>query len=286
MLKSFCLKTNNKSIISYLLSSFKKDIPNDFCLSKKSFKIYENVIFHYTGDYEELYVDYVADKIKDVILNFYENKLITNILNYDYFYFSDIERKEIFKSCIESLNDTNNTDANSRKNIIFYSCKEYVKENNAVILDGFAHFRIKEYINILAEIVDICVNSYVIEKEYLEFINLLKKYIESKCSSNDIIHLIYLNQESILLDNKKNVIQLNDEITNAKYLSDITFSSNDYCLNTLLNLLPKKIYIHLLDEIEDAFIITLKSIFGKRVSLCFDCSMCNFYKSQHILTKK
>ncbi len=34
----------------------------------------------------------------------------------------------------------------------------------------------------------------------------------------------------------------NDSILNAKYLSDITFSSNDFALNSLLSLLPEKLY--------------------------------------------
>ena len=32
----------------------------------------------------------------------------------------------------------------------------------------------------------------------------------------------------------KNIINISDDIFKAKYLSDITFSSNDYALNTLL----------------------------------------------------
>lgn len=278
MIKSFCVKTNNKAILNYLLNNFKHDVPNNFYLSKNSFRIYDNVIFHYTGNSEELFFSYVADILKQTILKFYEKKIVSNIINFNYFYFSDIEKKKIFDLCIELLNEKENIEAVSRTNVIFYLCKDYIKENKSVVLDGFINFRIREYINILDEIVETGVNSYIIEKEYLEFINLLKIYIDSKTASSQILHLIYFNQESILLDNEKNVIQLNSDISNAKYLSDITFSSNDYCLNTLLNILPKKILIHTLDGKEDEFITTLKSIFGKRVSICFGCNMCKYYK--------
>lgn len=286
MLKSFCIKTNNQSIINYLLSIFKKDTPEHFCLSKNSFKIYENVIFHYFGNSEELFYDYVSDCLKNTILKFYEAKLLSNLIEYNYFYFSELEKKQILDLCIDALSEEDNHNIWERKNVVFYLCKEYVKENKAVILDGLVRFRLKEYMNILDSIVESCVNSYIIEKEYLEFINLLKFYIDSKTSSNTTLHLIYFNQESILLDNEKNVIKFDSDISNAKYLSDITFSSNDYCLNTLLNILPKKLYIHLLDEKEDEFISTLKTIFGKRVIICIDCKMCRYYKKQNIITKK
>jgi len=54
-------------------------------------------------------------------------------------------------------------------------------------------------------------------------------------------------------------------------LSDISFSSNDYTLNSLLTLLPRRIYIHIIDGIEDEFINTLKLIFDNRVCICNDC---------------
>ena len=65
----------------------------------------------------------------------------------------------------------------------------------------------------------------------------------------------------------------------AKYLSDISFSSNDYMLNSLLTLLPRKIYIHLIDNCIDEFINTLNLIFEKRISICTNCNICNFYKN-------
>ena len=154
---------------------------------------------------------------------------------------------------------------------------KYILENKSIILDGFVNFRIPEYLDSLDYIVDFSVNKYIIEKEYTEFINLLKLYVDSKESDCNLVHLIYTNGESILLDEKKNIIPLSDNMFDAKYLSDITFSSNDYALNTLLTLIPKKIEIHLL-SFEDEFINTLKLVFGTRISICTDCNICRTYK--------
>ena len=63
-----------------------------------------------------------------------------------------------------------------------------------------------------------------------------------------------------------------------KYLSDISFSSNDYTLNTLLTLIPKKIHIHLITPHIDEFITTLKAIFEDKIIICTDCNICNLYK--------
>jgi len=127
-------------------------------------------------------------------------------------------------------------------------------------------------------VVDLSVNKFVIDREYTEFIDLLKCYINSKDCGTSLVHLIYQSQESTLLDEFKSVIHLDESILDSKYVSDISFSSNDYTLNTLLTLLPRKIYIHLVDGISDEFINTLKLIFDNRVYICDDCNICKAYK--------
>ena len=134
-------------------------------------------------------------------------------------------------------------------------------------------FRLKDYLSFLDNIVNEAVNSFVIEKEYLEFISLLKLYINSQTCGCEMVHIIFSSSESILLDENKNLIVVTDDIFKAKYLSDISFSSNDYILNSLLTLLPRKIYIHLVD--------TLQLVFENKVSLCKDCNICNLYKVSH-----
>lgn len=132
------------------------------------------------------------------------------------------------------------------------------------------NFRIKKYLEILDEISSEAVNNFIIEKEYLEFISLLKLYINTQSSTCNVVHIIYSNEESILLDQNKNKIDIQTELFSAKYLSDISFSSNDYTLNSLLTLLPKEIYIHLTDNYIDEFINTLQLIFEKRVHICMN----------------
>ena len=76
------------------------------------------------------------------------------------------------------------------------------------------------------------------------------------------------------------VINIDKNILQAKYLSDISFSNNDYILNTLLNLLPNKIYIHLVSPLSNLdFLNTLQLIFENRVEHCNDCNICNLYKT-------
>ena len=96
-----------------------------------------------------------------------------------------------------------------------------------------------------------------------------------------IIHVISSNFGIIILDKDLNVVEIDKNILEVKYLSDISFSENDYVLNTILNLLPKKIFLHLpkSDNTQFEFINTLKLIFESRIVICNDCNICSLYKN-------
>ena len=272
-MKSYCIKTNNKEVIDYLLDRIEKINFEYIYYCNKEFKIYKNVIIHYTGENTEKFICFISSLLTDTVIRFYEEKIINRIINSNYFYFEDCEKKIVLENCKELCEE----EKESRKEELYKEVENYIKDNKTVVLDGVINFRIKSYLKLLDNITDMAVNQYIIEREYTEFINLLKIYVSTTKPEEGLIHLIYVNGESILLDAEKNIVPLADNIFNAKYLSDISFSSNDYALNTLLSKLPKKLEIHIIDK-EDDFINTLKLIFEDRIYLCNDCSICRTYK--------
>ena len=273
-LKSLCIKTNNKNIINYLLKELEYFDMNNIYVSVYKFRLYQNLIIHYTGDNPDIFLKNISTILSYTVIDFYEPSIIKNLIDSNYFYFSSSERREIYNLCLNNVDFTGSLDIISSISDSFFS---YLSNEHSLILDGFVNFRLHFYIKSLDSIVDMCVNKFIIDREYHEFISLLKLYISSSDSTCDVIHLIYKNEESVLLDSSKNVISLDNSINSFKYLSDISFSSNDFALNTILSLLPKKLYIHIIDK-EDDFINTLKLIFDDRVFVCNDCNICNLYK--------
>lgn len=276
-MKSFCIKTNNTAIQKFLLNNLACIDFEDVYYINRKFKIYENVIIHYKGNKIKEFLSILSSIITESILLYYEPFLIKRAINFNYFYFDDFERKLIEEVCYNYIASDEDSTLKFRKNEIFQEVLKYLSENKSMILAGFINFRLSNYLVTIDDIVDYSVNKYVVEKEYNEFISLLKLYIDSKESDINLIHLIYTNGESILLDDSRNIISIDDKIFDSKYLSDISFSSNDYALNALLTLLPKKIEVHIIGY-EDEFINTLKLIFGTRVFICRECNICRTYR--------
>lgn len=276
-MKSLCIKINNDKVLNYLQEQLENSHMDNICFSIKTFKYYNNLIIHYTGSNLSEFYNFICDILLNTVTNLYEPRKLKELININYFYFSEFEKQSILDKCINMLN----FDANNREdcdNLIYTDLLKYIIENKSIFLDGFINFRLYKYINFLDSILDLSVNNFIIEREYNEFISLLQIYINSKDSTTPLLHLIYVNGDSILIDENKNIVSVDDNILNATYLSDISFSSNDFTLNTLLSVLPQEIIIHIIDS-EDEFINTLKLIFGNRITICTDCSICNIYKT-------
>jgi sporulation protein ytxC len=283
---SLCIKTNNQNAIDYLMLNISKINLDNIVFVKKDFSKYVNVIVHYLGNNIPEFYAALSTVITNCILENYEGPIIRKLLLLDYFYFDDPDLDIITDNCKSSLLQNDNKTISSiyenisdRKKYLWSDVLRYISFQKSIFLDGFITFRIKDYINCLENILDYTVSQFVVSREYCEFIDMLKVYISSKSPTVDLIHLIYINEESILLDKNKKVLALTKNNLDQKcYLSDITFSSNDYALNSLLSLLPSKLIIHLISPTDD-FINTLQAIFENRVTICTDCDLCKIYQA-------
>ncbi|MCI8620814.1 MAG: hypothetical protein HFJ50_03205 [Clostridia bacterium] len=270
-MKSLCIKDNNEDVLNFIYNRLLKLDLSSLFVSRHSFRMYKNIIVHFNGDDLSLFYDKLASILSDSILKFYQKRLLRRTLEYNYFYFSSAEKKNIL-NIAEDFLSSDIVFEEDNFFAVFSAVIEYIHDNNSIVLEGFANFRLSTFMKNLDYIVDLSVNKYITDKEYMEFVNMLKLYVSLTPAIEPIVHLVFLGNESVLLDRDKNIIPLQDDNLNAKYLSDISFSSNDYALNTLLNILPKKLIIHVVssgssdaDGYGDEFVETIKRIFEREV---------------------
>lgn len=278
-MKSLCIKTNNSDSLQYLLNELTHLDLEDVCFSCNQFKHYKNIIIHYTGNDNKLFLNKISTILSLLVIDEIEENFLKILLNKNYFYFDYNERNQILNLCFDINANDFSAIFDKKFRTLFECFNSFLSNNKTLILHGFINFRINSYFEILDNILSEAVNQFVVEKEYTEFISLLKLYIASQSSNCEMVHMIYSSTESILLDSNKEIIKNSNNNLKAKYLSDISFSSNDYTLNSLLTLLPKKIYIHLIDNNIDEFVNTIQAIFENKTYICRDCNICSLYKN-------
>lgn len=278
-MNSLCIKTNDDKILEYLKNEFSEFNMQNVFYSCNEFKLYKNIIIHYKGIDKELFYTKIATILSYLVIDYFENSIIKNIILSNYFYFDNSEIPQIQNFCTNNLEETEFSLTN-REIELFDAFYDYITTHKSIIISGFINFRLYNYRNLLENLVDLSVNEFIIEREYFEFISLVKLYVNSQISSYGTIHLICIDSEILLLDENLQVIDIDKKLLNAKYLSDVSFSNNDYILNTLLNLLPNKIFIHMISSSPELdFINTLKLIFESRIEICSDCNICSLYKN-------
>lgn len=278
-MSSLCIKTNNEKTLKYLQNEFSDFNMLNVSFSCNEFKLYKNIIIHYTGIDKELFYTKLATIFSYLVIDNFEYDIIKNILLSNYFYFDNTEFSQILDICEENLCD-DEFSFQDRQLALFDAFYGYISSHHSIVLSGFINFRLFNYRNILEDLINLSVNEFLVEKEYLEFTSLVRLYVSSQVPRSSKTHIICLENNTLLLDENLQQINIDKSELNAKYLSDVTFSDNDYILNTLLKLLPAKIYLHLSSSSANLYFInTLKLIFDNRLEICTDCNICNLYKN-------
>ena len=159
-MKSVCIKSFSVEKINYLIKQFEL-LPINIYMSNYRFKIFENLIIHYTeNEYIDEFYEIVSLIIKKCIEEFYEEDFIRRNIEKNYFYLSTIERSYIYEITKKVLELPDEKIGN--KNIILKnSIKQYLLENRNIVIEGFVNFRIKEYKELIEKIIEVSVISYL-----------------------------------------------------------------------------------------------------------------------------
>ena len=284
--KSIIIKINNSMFLDYLYFKLllKTKSNKKIYISKNRFSKYSNIIIHLSNIkiYDELFdfINLISDILTNCIIKFYTYPLLIRILNHNFFYFSISEQVTIIHNTIKELNT------------LIFECFSYIYPNiysyiynnllynqhTSLYITGFVNFRLKKYNNFLNIQLEKQIQNFILEKEYLNLINLLQEYIEITPPKTNLIHVVFTKNSICLLNSNYSIIPINNTLNN--YISDFTFSNHDKILNTLLTLLPKNIIFHILynkDNIYNDFIQSLELIFKDRIHIC-DCNNCKLCK--------
>jgi putative sporulation protein YtxC len=239
------------------------------------------------GNYNELrkmFFHCVANALSDIIINFWEPRIIKKIIKDNYFYFDKAEQEAIYENTEDILNFNENHGKKDfcyqikRKTFVLHKILEYISNNNTIILDGFIKFRLKDYIDQLEEAVDKAIDEYLMEKEYKEFIKLLKLFVDLQEPKRDLVNVVIQNGEFRLLDDRMNLIE-KDKGMDLFAQENLDVNLDDILVSTLINMAPRKIVIHgFLGKEKSEVVNALYNIFESRLIFCNHCDICRHLK--------
>lgn len=204
----------------------------------------------------------------------YESRILRQIISSNYGYFSGQDQAKIFRIVSDDRQKNVNNDAKIES--IQEQISEYLKTSDKLFLDGFVRFRLKEYREELEDAVEEGVDKFLLRREYDEFIDLLKFFVEIQTPQVKLLHVI--SQESgkyRFLDEDENDIT---QECMAEFLADLLseeITYGDMLLSVLIILAPPKIVWHQSQlEANKELLQTAQMIFGENLTLCQNCAIC------------
>ena len=271
------------------------EVKETFSAKKINFGIVESMeannhivkIFCEDKDYNERTVQifniYFGEIIYDVIAAEFLKQHMEYFINENYFFLKEEEIfdvKNVLKDAIICKGKIMNDDMIfylNRKNAIVKKIIACNEQNSEFNINGFITFRMKELLVEFESIAEKVIEKYMAEKEYNEFIKLLKYFVEIQESKINEVNIIIKEQgQYIMLDDSGNNILefMLTDIYEADYHGSI--SMEDVIISGLITNSPQRIILHcveLCDNME--FVETIKNVFCDRVIMCDGCKICN-----------
>jgi putative sporulation protein YtxC len=234
--------------------------------------------------------DYITIVLSNVITDDLERILVNKIIQNECNNYSKSEREIIYNSALEKLNIMEKEEENNifeqikKKNRIQLELSDYLDINNQIMLEGFIRFRLKDYFTELKIAVECAIDEFMMEKEYEEFIALLRYFVDIQEPQVDLVH-VFQDEESgfKLLD--KNYELIRNEYLEGFVLDmvDDDLHYEDLLISALITVAPKEIKLHLAKEAD--VIKTVKNIFNDKVLICKGCDYCNKVATDSVTNK-
>lgn len=154
---------------------------------------------------------------------------------------------------------------------------EYFQSNNNLNIDGFIRFRLQDYLQELDRALEEAVDEYLLEKEYDEFVRLLRYFIEGQEPRLEKVHVILNPGGGFQLFDHENR-NLGGEYLDGFVIDMMENDLNyeDLLISALITIAPRQVIMHVMDKGRSRNIVnTLKSIFNDRLVYCKGCHHCS-----------
>jgi putative sporulation protein YtxC len=229
---------------------------------------------------------HIANILYKIVAREFCKKEMDNFLTETYFFLRCDELKQVKPKikealiCEGAITGPSMVYYANRKNSIIDKITKCLEENNELNIRGFLTFRTKELKGDLECIVDKAVEEYMVEKEYNEFIKLLKYFVEVQESKVDEVNILIEKSGNYKLRDEEGNDLLGNmimELPRVKF--DSKENQEELIISTMITSAPKKVIIHCAEYCKNKELIqTISNVFVNRVYYCDKCAECKKIK--------
>ncbi len=228
----------------------------------------------YNEEIKEIVNIYISNILYKIVIDNYKSKEIFEFLTDNYFFLKQseiIEVEEYIDKILKYRNVTKNAEniyCLNKINKIINKINDCIKEKQEINVNGFITFRMRNLTKEIEQIIDKIIEMYMIEKEYNEFIKLLKYFVDLQESKIDTVNIIFGEEKPYNIKDEKGNNLYKDflrELREEEYICNI--NEEDIIISGLITSSPKNINIYNKEKCRcSEFLHTIENVFGERVS--------------------
>jgi len=219
---------------------------------------------------------YLANALAETILRHWEKEHVRQIIQKKHHLMEDNWQMVINKALDylnKGLGQVRGYSVNRKTRLVnqILSCLDH---SSVFDIEGFLRFRAQEYKSEVNKAVEYALDEYVIEKEYTDFILLLKHFVDSQKPQLECLHVGMTPQGKFHLYNNEGVKVTHQFLEDYQLDNVHELGYEDLLVSALISVAPRQITLHIRYEGYKDTLKTIRSVFGDRVRDCQGCPLC------------
>lgn len=224
----------------------------------------------------------LAEVLAEEILTFWENDLVRKLVEKKYRRLPEVEKNELLQKALGFLQKCNDNESLNmlmrfgRKNRIARRIFDHLHQTDLLVIDGFINFCLRDYLTEIKFAVELASEEIKNEKEYNEFIKLLRYFVDSQAPRILEVNLM-VNDAGLfyMWDGEGNYIE--DKYIDY-YVDDIVVNNvnlDDILVSILITIAPRRVVLHGPGKVPDnQSLQVIKKVFRDRIFTCGGCERC------------
>ena len=223
----------------------------------------------------------LAHALAEWIVGRRERDRLRQLIGTHYSYFNPEERERILGMAEGQLDGDGDGEARAatRRARVRQRLAEYLERHNTLVVDGFVTFRLQDYVGELVAAVDRAVDDFLLEREYREFVGLLRHVVDSQPQRPAVAHCVF---------DASGAFSLQDDggrAVGTEFLEGVgpeaaarDIGVEDLMVSALITVAPHAVRLHVPDgagvALSQDALGTLREVFGEQVTVCRGCTRC------------
>ncbi len=227
----------------------------------------------------------MAEVLAEHIVSDWESRLLWKEILKSYRKFTPADKQSLYIKSGDFLRRCNENESLNllmnfgRKNRMSHRILEHINNCEFLAVEGFINFCMRDYLTEIKFAVEVAAEELKNEKEYNDFVNLLRYFVDSQAPRvREVNLLLASNGLFYLWDNSGCKIE---EQYMQNYLDDLLLDDvglDDLLVSILITIAPRRIIIHNASELpHNESVEIIKQVFGDKIVFCRGCKKCSHY---------